>query len=73
MALITSLVLAGKAAQPAAGQDAAPANKVLRRALQVGDYMWVAIGDKGRANVVWTDTRGLNGTVEEDIYFATAR
>jgi hypothetical protein len=32
--------------------------------------MWVAVDDHGRANVVWADTRGLNGTVEEDIYFA---
>ena len=36
----------------------------------LGDYMWVAVGSLGRANVVWADTRGLNGTVEEDIYFA---
>jgi hypothetical protein len=36
----------------------------------LGDYMWVAVGNMGRANVVWADTRGLNGTVEEDIYFA---
>jgi hypothetical protein len=36
----------------------------------LGDYMWVAADDQGRANVVWADTRGLNHTVEEDIYFA---
>ena len=36
----------------------------------LGDYMWVAADDRGRANVVWADTRGLNNTVEEDIYFA---
>ena len=36
----------------------------------LGDYMWVAVDGLGRANVVWSDTRGLNGTVEEDIYFA---
>lgn len=36
----------------------------------LGDYMWVAVDDHGRANVVWADTRGLNGSVEEDIYFA---
>ena len=37
----------------------------------LGDYMWVAVGNLNRANVVWADTRGLDGTVEEDIYFAT--
>ncbi len=36
----------------------------------LGDYMWVAADDMGRANIVWADTRGLNNTVEEDIYFA---
>jgi hypothetical protein len=36
----------------------------------LGDYMWVAADDQGRANIVWADTRGLNNTVEEDIYFA---
>jgi len=36
----------------------------------LGDYMWVAVGNLGRANVVWADTRGLNNSVEEDIYFA---
>jgi hypothetical protein len=37
----------------------------------LGDYMWVAVGQLDRANVVWADTRGLNGNVEEDIYLAT--
>jgi hypothetical protein len=37
----------------------------------LGDYMWVAVDKHGRANVVWTVARGLFGTVEEDIYFAT--
>jgi hypothetical protein len=36
----------------------------------LGDYMWVTVDNRGRANVVWADTRGLNQTVEEDIYFA---
>lgn len=36
----------------------------------LGDYMWVDVDSKGRPLVVWADTRGLNGTVEEDIYFA---
>jgi hypothetical protein len=36
----------------------------------LGDYMWVAADDLGRADIVWADTRGLNNTVEEDIYFA---
>jgi hypothetical protein len=37
----------------------------------LGDYMWVATDAKGKAYVVWADTRGLGGTVEEDIYFGT--
>jgi hypothetical protein len=45
------------------------ANNPLQAGL-LGDYMWVAVDDHGRANVVWADTRGLNGNVEEDIYFA---
>ena len=36
----------------------------------LGDYMWVTVGRHNRANVVWADTRGLNGAVEEDVYFA---
>jgi len=36
----------------------------------LGDYMWVATDERGRPYVVWSDTRGLNGAVEEDIYFA---
>jgi hypothetical protein len=36
----------------------------------LGDYMYLAIDAKGFANIVWSDTRGLGGTVEEDIYFA---
>jgi hypothetical protein len=35
----------------------------------LGDYMWVAVDPSGNPLVVWADTRGLNGTVEEDIYF----
>jgi hypothetical protein len=34
----------------------------------LGDYMWVAIA-ANRAHVVWGDTRGRDGTVEEDVYF----
>ena len=37
----------------------------------LGDYMWVTVNDKGRPQIVWADTRGLSGTVEEDIYFST--
>lgn len=37
----------------------------------LGDYMWVATDHGGRAHIVWADTRGLGGTVEEDIYYAT--
>jgi hypothetical protein len=36
----------------------------------LGDYMWVTVGADGKPYVVWADTRGLQGTVEEDIYFA---
>src|SRR3984893_1199475 len=36
----------------------------------LGDYMWLTVDAKGRPNIVWADTRGLHGTVEEDIYFA---
>jgi hypothetical protein len=39
----------------------------------LGDYMWVAVDSHGRANIVWADTRGLNGAVEEDIYFAVTK
>jgi hypothetical protein len=35
----------------------------------LGDYMWLTVDAKGRPNIVWADTRGLHGTVEEDIYF----
>jgi len=38
----------------------------------LGDYMWVAVDREGRPHVVWADTRGRNGAVEEDIYFARA-
>jgi hypothetical protein len=30
--------------------------------------MWVAVDSRGRPNIVWADTRGLNGSVEEDVY-----
>ena len=36
----------------------------------LGDYMWLAVDAQGRPNVVWADTRGLNGAIEEDIYFS---
>jgi len=47
-----------------------PANNPLQAGF-LGDYMWVTVNNKGRPLVVWSDTRGLNGTVEEDIYFGT--
>jgi hypothetical protein len=37
----------------------------------LGDYMWLDVDSHGRAYIVWADTRGRNGTVEEDIYFTT--
>jgi hypothetical protein len=36
----------------------------------LGDYMWVAVDAKGQPYIVWSDTRGQDGAVEEDIYFA---
>lgn len=45
-----------------------PANNPIEAGF-LGDYMWVATDATGRPYVVWADTRGLNGTVEEDIYF----
>jgi hypothetical protein len=45
-----------------------PANNPLEAGF-LGDYMWVAVNGKGQPHVVWADTRGLNGAVEEDIYF----
>jgi hypothetical protein len=36
----------------------------------LGDYMWLTVDARGRPNVVWADTRGLNGSIEEDIYFS---
>ncbi len=37
----------------------------------LGDYMWVAADGERHPLVVWADTRGLNGTIEEDIYMAS--
>jgi hypothetical protein len=39
----------------------------------LGDYMWVSTDSRGRPSIVWADTRGLNGAVEEDIYYATVK
>jgi hypothetical protein len=36
----------------------------------LGDYMWLTVDAKGRPNIAWADTRGLDGTIEEDVYFA---
>jgi hypothetical protein len=35
----------------------------------LGDYMWTQWAN-GKVYIVWADTRGLQGTVEEDIYYA---
>ena len=45
-----------------------PANNPVQAGF-LGDYMWVAVDRDGRPHVVWADTRGLGGTVEEDVYF----
>jgi hypothetical protein len=39
----------------------------------LGDYMWVTVDGRGNPLLDWADTRGLNGTVEEDIYFARGK
>jgi hypothetical protein len=49
-----------------------PANNPLQAGF-LGDYMWVATDSKGQAHVVWADTRGLGGTVEEDIYYSSVK
>jgi hypothetical protein len=37
----------------------------------LGDYMWVTTDANGKPFVVWGDTRGRGGTVEENIYFSS--
>jgi hypothetical protein len=42
----------------------------------LGDYMWLAHDSRGGLEmgnpiIVWADTRGLNGTVEEDLYYSS--
>jgi hypothetical protein len=37
----------------------------------LGDYMWVSTDSHGDPLIAWADTRGLRGSVEEDIYAAT--
>lgn len=46
-----------------------PANNPLQAGF-LGDYMWLAVDSTGGPHVVWADTRGLGGTVEEDLYLA---
>jgi hypothetical protein len=53
----------------ASGPNLIPANNPVQAGFN-GDYMWVATDRKNRAHIVWADTRGLGGTVEEDIYYA---
>ncbi|MDE3091304.1 MAG: hypothetical protein KGJ80_18205, partial [Chloroflexota bacterium] len=36
----------------------------------LGDYMWTTVDVTGKPYVIWADTRGLNATVEEDVYLA---
>jgi len=35
--------------------------------------MWMAVNKAGNPYVVWADTRGLDKTVEEDVYFTTLK
>jgi hypothetical protein len=46
-----------------------PANNPVEAGF-LGDYMWVSVDGWGRPHIVWSDTRGLNGAVEEDVYFS---
>jgi hypothetical protein len=46
-----------------------PANNPVQAGF-LGDYMWVTTNATGTPYFVWADTRGLGGSVEEDIYFA---
>ena len=39
----------------------------------LGDYMWVTVDSHGNPFIVWADTRGPRGTVEEDVYFASLK
>lgn len=43
-----------------------PANNPLQAGF-LGDYMWVSTDSRGNPHIAWADTRGLGGTVEEDI------
>jgi hypothetical protein len=47
-----------------------PANNPVQAGF-LGDYMWVDVDKTGKVHIAWADTRGLNGTVEEDVYYAT--
>jgi hypothetical protein len=49
-----------------------PANNPVQAGF-LGDYMWVTVNKHGTPYVVWADTRGRHGTVEEDIYFFKGR
>jgi len=52
-----------------------PANNPVQAGF-LGDYMWVDVDSKGRAHIVWADTRGkgnANDPPEEDVYFATVK
>lgn len=36
----------------------------------LGDYLWVSTPSNGNPYIVWADTRGHGGAVEEDVYFS---
>ena len=46
-----------------------PANNPVQAGF-LGDYMWVTVNKWGKPYLIWADTRGLNGTIEEDVYTA---
>jgi hypothetical protein len=49
-----------------------PANNPIEAGF-LGDYMWMATDSKGNPSIVWADTRGLGGAVEEDIYYSNGK
>jgi hypothetical protein len=49
-----------------------PSNNPLEAGF-LGDYMWVTVDAQGNPYIVWADTRGPRGAVEEDVYLATLK
>jgi hypothetical protein len=66
---LTAPALAYRRLTTASMPNLTPANNPAQAGF-LGDYMWVTADQRGRPYVVWSDTRGLDGAVEEDVYFA---